>query len=267
MAPTSGVTGKPLSARKELYTKNMGRGQTRIADHFTAIFGNRRGAGDRWAQVFPSLKDAFRPPFAAGTIDFNRRVALTQWLVEDLGTGIFTVSDIQETYRSIYAQTHSTLAAFQMEGTDLRDACIMDLDSLVFQGLCIKDGPLDAQYRLKDLFLWPKAHWTTFTAAIKGVGTPLSINPMTAGRRLVLLHCWPLGGPLKEKKAIQIYQEAYPGISKREVERDLLDLARQGICTMEVGEDGAERISYTLLPVEEWSAKHQQAYDVTRYPW
>jgi len=242
----------------------MGRGQTRIADRFSAIFGNRRGLSSRQIEHLPNPKDALCPPFARGTIDFNRRVALTQRLVEEFGTDIFSPRDILESYRSIYAQTHSTLGA-EMGGPELEATCVMDLDSLVTQGICIKDGPVDPQYRLKDLFLWPKAHWIAFTAAIENVSAPLAVHPMAAGRMLALLQHWPPGGvPQDEAKVIRIYQEAYPGISEREAKRDLEELTSQRLCFREVEEF---RASYSLFPVERWPAEHQQVYGATRYPW
>ena len=71
----------------------------------------------------------------------------------------------------------------------------------------------------------------------------------------------------RAEEIVKIYQDAYPSISRKEARGDLEDLTSQGLCAKEVSEEGGDCFSYSLLPVERWSAEHQRAYGVTTYPW
>jgi hypothetical protein len=242
----------------------MGRGQSKIRDLFSGVFGESRGLRQDQTPSAPSnttILSGEECVFARDQIDLYRRMGVLQWLEEHtsaLGMDVFSAALIDDLASVEFYPSHDPKARM--------DRCREDIKELVSQGLIAANnaGSSDEQYSLLPIDEWPDANRAVYFAWDEGLSLPLGHLPADAARRFMLLYTWarpdstrPL--PEEEKYIAEIYKSAYPGIKDEQIHLDLEDLVKQEICTKHMV--AGKPIRYSLNSQEDWPEKQSEIYD------
>jgi len=142
----------------------MGRAQGQVTDHFSTIFGNRRGLGQRHEQTALQIRSLFSRDRDAA----RRRAKMVRWWIDN-DTKPLTIPHFTMFSGAYDDGWHFEKKEKKQQLAD--SACRNDLNRLIEQGICKKvrfnpapAGPIARGYELLPLGEWSAKQRLVFTA-------------------------------------------------------------------------------------------------------